>query len=320
MVKLNTYSLTKEGGITSQDPSEMAPEWFIDAQVRWVDVMTSSTEETERLLGPLDLHERVRAAWASPDRRPEVIVLEKLLFVRLPYLGRSGEILTLHMLCGPTAIVSARTASLGEIDELATALETGARKIRTTVADLLIEILEAVFREAQQASFELRDEINDLSNRLETDAGDITIGDVLPMKRRSGELASLIEDQLICLGRLIAVRSDSLSLSAVKDDLRILIEVLEHVRPIVLRLDEQARELRQGYASLLQEASNRRLNMLAILSAIYLPSTLIAGIYGMNFEDIPITKIADGYWIVLLLMISLVAGQLAFFWWRGWFK
>ena len=60
--------------------------------------------------------------------------------------------------------------------------------------------------------------------------------------------------------------------------------------------------------------------MLAILSAIYLPSTLIAGIFGMNFEDIPITKVADGYWIVLLAMISLVVGQLVFFWWRGWFK
>jgi len=246
--------------------------------------------------------------------------LANLLFVRRPCLGRSGESHTLHLLCGPTAIVSARTAPLGEISQLATALETGSLEIRPTVADLLIEILEAVFREAQQASFALRNEINDLSNRLETDARDITIGDILALKRRSGELTSLIEDQLICLGRLIVVRSDSLSLSAVKEDLRILIDVLEHVRPIVLRLDEQARELRQGYAGLLQEASNRRLNMLAILSAIYLPSTLIAGIYGMNFEDIPMTKVADDYCVVLLLMISLVVGQLAFFWWRGWFK
>ncbi len=89
---------------------------------------------------------------------------------------------------------------------------------------------------------------------------------------------------------------------------------------MALRLEDQARELRQGYGGLLQEATNRRLNVLAVLSAIYLPSTLIAGIYGMSFDDIPITKIAGGYLIVLSLMIALVVGQMAFFWLRGWFK
>ncbi len=40
----------------------------------------------------------------------------------------------------------------------------------------------------------------------------------------------------------------------------------------------------------------------------------------MNFDDIPITKIAGGYYIVFSLMVALVIGQMAFFWLRGWFK
>lgn len=319
-MELNTYNLIADGGITVQDSSEMTRDWFTDDQVRWVDAMASSIEEMEHLLGPLDLQEKVRTAWSSPEKRPEVITLEKLLFVRIPYLGRDGELHTLHLLLGPTALVSARTAPLLELDQLATALANHSLKIHPTITDLLIEILEAVFREAQPASFKLRDEINDMSSTVETEEVDIPLGDVLAMKRRSSELVSIIEDQLICLGRLLTVRSDSLNLTEVKDDLHTLIEVLQHLRPIALRLDDQARELRQGYAGLLQQVSNRRLNMLAILSAIYLPSTLIAGIYGMNFEDIPITEVPGGYWLVLLLMISLVVGQLMFFWWRGWFK
>ena len=72
-------------------------------------------------------------------------------------------------------------------------------------------------------------------------------------------------------------------------------------------MEERIRDLRQSSLNYLQESTNRRLNILAVLSAIYLPSTLIAGIYGMNFDNIPITKVPYGYFIVLVLMIGLVA-------------
>lgn len=319
-MKLNTYNLTAAGSLTFQDPSEMVPDWFIDDQVRWVDVMTSSTDEIERLLGPLDLHEKVRAEWESPAPRPEVVILEDLLFVRLPYLSASGELHTLRLLVGPTAIVSARTAAVEELDQLVTTLETGARKVRPTVAHLLIELLEAILREASPASYKLRDEIHDLADGLEAGAKDIALSDLLGVKRRSTELVSLIEDQLICLGHLMVVRSDSLSLSKVKSDLNTVIKALQRIRPIVLRLNDEARELRHGYAGLLQEASNRRLSLLAVLSAIYLPSTLVAGIFGMNFSDIPMTEVPGGYVVALLLIVVLVVSQLLFFWRRGWFE
>lgn len=318
-MNLKTYNLTEDSGVTAQESADMAPEWFTDDVVRWIDVTASDTTEVEHLLEPLDLHDAIRKAAASTEPRPEVIAFEDLLFVRLPYLGRDGEHHSLRLVCGPTAIVSARTATLTEIDLLANTLETGARKVQPSVSDLLIEIFEAVLREARPAALELRDEIHNLSDTLESDTGDITVGDLLALKGRSSGLVGLIEDQLISIGQLTAVRS-SLSLSEIKDDLRTLVTFLEQIRPIVLRLDDQARELRQAHAGMLQESTNRRLNMLAILSAIYMPATLIAAIYGMNFTDIPITEIPHGYFYVIVLMAVLVVGQLVFFWRRGWFK
>ena len=319
-MKLKILNLTEEGGVTSQSSLEMAPDWFTDDVVRWIDVTASEAGEVERLLEPLELHEKMREAVTAPKTWPEVISFEKLLFVRMPFLRHDGELSMLRLVCGPTAIVSARTSSLDEIEELAGTLEAGVRKVRPTVPDLLIEIIEATLRETHPVGLALREEVNDLSISLETRGVDTTFGDLLALKRRSSTLACLIEDQLICLRELRTVRSAVLSLSGVKDDLADLAGVLEQARPMALRLEDQARELRQGYAGLLQEATNGRLNVLAVLSAIYLPSTLIAGIYGMNFDDIPITKIAGGYYIVFSLMIALVVGQMVFFWLRGWFK
>ena len=89
---------------------------------------------------------------------------------------------------------------------------------------------------------------------------------------------------------------------------------------MVSRLENRIRDLRQSQANLMQETTNRRLNVLAILSSIYMPATLIAGIYGMNFTNIPIQQMSYGYLLVMLLMCALVAGQVLFFWKRGWFK
>jgi magnesium transporter len=319
-VKLNILNLGKEGVVSSQASSEMAPDWFTDDVIRWIDVTAPNIEEVEQLLKPLELHEKIRAAVAAPKTWPEVIAFEKLLFVRMPFLRDSGGLSMLRLVCGPTAIVSTRTSSLEEIEELAGTLQAGLRKVRPTVPDLLIEIIEATLRETQPAGLALREEVNSLSISLETRGAETTFADLLALKRRSSALACLIEDQLICVRELRTVRSAALSFSEVKDDLGALAGVLEQARPMALRLEDQARELRQGYAGLLQETTNRRLNVLAVLSAIYLPSTLIAGIYGMNFDDIPITKIAGGYYVVFSLMITLVVGQMVFFWRRGWFK
>jgi magnesium transporter len=85
-------------------------------------------------------------------------------------------------------------------------------------------------------------------------------------------------------------------------------------------MESRLRDLRQHQLQCLQESTNRRLNVLTILSAVYLPATLIAGIYGMNFDNIPITQVPFGYFLVLAIMVAVVAGQLWYFRRRGWFR
>ena len=58
---------------------------------------------------------------------------------------------------------------------------------------------------------------------------------------------------------------------------------------------------------------------LTIIGAIMLPLTLIAGIFGMNSEGLPITPIA-GFWGIIGLMLLFAVSMLTFFWRRGWLK
>jgi Mg2+ and Co2+ transporter CorA len=70
---------------------------------------------------------------------------------------------------------------------------------------------------------------------------------------------------------------------------------------------------------MLHEKGNKRLNTLTIVQAIFVPLTLIAGIYGMNFSRMPELNWPSGYFLILGFMGILVLFELWWFKKRGWF-
>jgi magnesium transporter len=84
------------------------------------------------------------------------------------------------------------------------------------------------------------------------------------------------------------------------------------------RQDQRIGALRSGFQMYAQDKTNRRLNMLTILSAIFMPITLLAGIWGMNFETMPELKYPFSYPIALGLMALIGSGMYLFFRRKGW--
>jgi magnesium transporter len=63
---------------------------------------------------------------------------------------------------------------------------------------------------------------------------------------------------------------------------------------------------------------NEIMKVLTIFSAIMLPLTFIAGVYGMNFDNMPELHSRYGYFAALIVMGVVAVGMLIFFWRRGW--
>lgn len=70
-----------------------------------------------------------------------------------------------------------------------------------------------------------------------------------------------------------------------------------------------------GFISIEQ---NGVMKVLTVVSFIGVAPTLIAGVYGMNFKDIPELNWSFGYWYSLGLMTASVALPLLWFWRKGW--
>ncbi len=63
---------------------------------------------------------------------------------------------------------------------------------------------------------------------------------------------------------------------------------------------------------------NTIVKIFSVLAVIFMPPTLIASIYGMNFHDMPELDTPWGYPAALLLMVASVASTFAVFKWKRW--
>jgi magnesium transporter len=58
---------------------------------------------------------------------------------------------------------------------------------------------------------------------------------------------------------------------------------------------------------------NKRLNLLTIWSTIFLPLSFYTGVWGMNFDDIPLITGDHGFWIFVALTIITIVGMWRYF-------
>ena len=81
-------------------------------------------------------------------------------------------------------------------------------------------------------------------------------------------------------------------------------------------LGSQVQTLQEELAARVAESTGRNLYVLAILTAVFLPMTLITGIFGMNVAGLPGLHDAGSFWWVMVLIGLGGAATLAAIFWR----
>lgn len=77
-------------------------------------------------------------------------------------------------------------------------------------------------------------------------------------------------------------------------------------------------DLVEGYISLSSHRLNNTMKVLTIITAIFVPLSFLAGLYGMNFENMPELKWSFGYQMIWLIMILTSGALLLYFKKKGW--
>jgi len=139
---------------------------------------------------------------------------------------------------------------------------------------------------------------------------------------REGEITSRASDSAHSLGRLLTFlahaanerKEDKLVKARIRTAARDVASLADHVsflsNKIVFLLD--------ATLGMINIEQNNIIKIFSIAAVVFLPPTLVASAYGMNFEFMPELKWGFGYPLAILLMVVSAVVPYVFFKWKGW--
>ncbi len=163
----------------------------------------------------------------------------------------------------------------------------------------------------------LRREGDATVERMDLDPEAVSLAEILSLRRQVLALGGVLDEQFAVLDVLKAIDKPALPLLRLAEPFQIVVETARATDRDIDRLDRRVSDLQQRYVSVQQDKMNRRLALLTVLSAIFMPLTLFTGIEGMNFENMPELHYRYGYPIALAGM-ALIAGGLYWYFRTRW--
>ena len=162
-------------------------------------------------------------------------------------------------------------------------------------------------------------EIDALEERVLTmkKGSNVILEDIMDLRRSVARMKRISVRQLEVLYRMSHGEFPQIPANTlpyfrdVHDHLLRISDLAENYRDLVAGLFDM-------HFSVVANKNNDVVKTLTILSSIILPLSLIAGIYGMNFENMPELKTRNGYFLTLGLMVIITILLLFYFWMRGW--
>jgi Mg2+ and Co2+ transporter CorA len=259
-------------------------------------------------------------SWAS-----QVIPLQRaaLAFLRiLPNLSTSDDLTHLAALHMRTVLLTF-TSSPQIGDLYMSVLERMKQRLpAATSSGALVSWLGFHVDRVSQETRKLRYTVLAMDESLDRDISSVELEEIIEAKDQVLRLLSVAEEQTECLESLTVVRVDGLdeTLHHIQASLSILLASARATERLALRLEKHIVDLRQRCEGHEQEIMNRRLALLTVLSAVFLPLTLFTGIWGMNFQNMPELDEPYAYPSALAFMLIIAALMIFYFYKTGWFR
>jgi magnesium transporter len=211
-------------------------------------------------------------------------------------------------------LVTVRSADSISVVQIAERLLDGRQKAPGTPLRLAYLMVDAMVDRYLQIREPMNRQLTQMQDAL-LDAGDAMKDwrQLLVGRREARRLEALSEDQLEALE---AWHRNSRFDWDQADEVRYR-DLIEHVGRVLAHARDQERDIEaavQLHFAATAHRTNRVMQALTVLAAIFFPLTFIVGIYGMNFEHMPELGWRYGYFTVLGLL-ALIAGGLVL-WFR----
>jgi magnesium transporter len=290
----------------------------------WINVDGISKQCVEELCNAFDVHWLLQEDILSINQRAKVDEVNQTVFCLLKMLYYNKEKKQIEY--EQVSIVMGNNFILSFQEEAERDLFAGIReklkfanhKIRISSIDfLLYSLIDAIVDNYFEVLDKFLNEIEKLEDEVSEKGTNATLSTINHLRKEAMILKRTVQPVREMLQTLVKSENELLTLNSEK----YFKDVLDHSTQAIDAIDNY-RELIFGLNELYMSNMNLQMNqimkVLAIVTTLLAPLTVITGIYGMNFKYMPELSHTYGYFMVIGLMLTLFIVMLFAFKRRGW--
>jgi magnesium transporter len=304
------------------DPSRLG-ELARSDRITWVDVQGLGDEAVLRAIGdafglhPVALENAVNV----PQRaKTELYENHQLVIARTPLIGEDNLVRAPQVcfILGERYLLTFQERYFGFFDPVRERLQAGIGPMRREGPDYLAyAMVDAMVDRYYPVAQALSDKLEELEDIVVENPHPEVLGRIHALRRQLVVLRRVGWPQREAINAMLRDQTPFFS-DRVKVYLR---DTHDHIAQIVELVDssrEMASDLADAYISNVSHRTNEIMKVLTLMASIFIPLTFVAGIYGMNFENMPELSARRGYFVVLAVMITIAVGMTLYFRRRGW--
>ena len=294
-------------------------------KVTWINVDGLRKKEVEQIGTYYGIHNLIIEDILSVGQRPKMDDINGLLFCSLSMLFfnpqySSVETEQISIVMGKNFVISFQEdASRDVFNPLREKLKLNASKIRQNGADFLFySLIDMIVDNFYVVMEKLGERIEGLEEDIVRNANTRSLAkinmlrkEMIVLKRSISPVRELVNGILRSESELIEERTEKY-FKDVYDHVIQANELAENYRDMMMNLQDL-------YLSNVNLKTNEVMKVMAVVTCLLAPATVIGGIFGMNFDKLPYIHHRFGFFIAAGLMLIIPVCMIYVFRKRGWF-
>ncbi len=290
----------------------------------WIDIKgVHDADQISKVGEHFDIHPLVLEDILNTNQRPKIEVFDHYIFIVLRMLSYNEEknivdSEQVSFIIGRNYVISLQEKEDDIFEPLRERLRKGKGRIRTMGADYLAYAILDVITDNYFLMLEkLGEQMEAFEEKLLKGPDQETLKQLYVLKREN----LLLRKSVWPLREVIMQLERSESPLIKKKTSPFLRDLYDHIIQIIDTV-ETHRDMTAGLIELYLTSNSSRMNeimkVLTIIATIFIPLTFIAGVYGMNFANMPELEWPWAYFALLLVMLVIGAGMLLYFRKKKW--
>jgi magnesium transporter len=286
----------------------------------WIDFQEPTNEEIEFLRNPLSFHPLAIEDCIHTLQRPKLDYYDNYTFFVTQSLNQQTIAREeTNFFLSENYIISFHHHTSNEINEVWKRFTLSTNIDKWDPSHVFYSVLDKMVDNYFPLVYQTEDMLNEIDENSTGRTMEALLEDLFETRHHLLSLRHTITPMRDLVYRIlnsqrmtyIQVRKEYFS--DIHDHLLKLTEMIEANR-------ELTTDIRDSYISINSHQTNHVMKVLTVITTIFMPLTFIAGIYGMNFQNMPELTWKYGYFATIGLMILVAIGMSLWFKKKGWFK